>query len=49
MNARIRKDQAPINPTRMRHAAHNILNREPSKIAIKRAINPQFRAALLAC
>lgn len=51
---RIRKDYAPINLTVMRHAALNILNREPSKIPIKRkrlkaAINPQFRAALLAC
>jgi predicted transposase YbfD/YdcC len=51
---RIRKDYAAINLARMRHAALNILNRDPSKIPIKRkrlkaAINPQFRTALLAC
>jgi predicted transposase YbfD/YdcC len=51
---RIRKDYAAINLARMRHAALSILNRDPSKIPIKRkrlkaAINPQFRTALLAC
>jgi hypothetical protein len=38
----------------MRHAALNILKREPTKIPIKRkrlkaAINPDFRDALLKC
>ncbi len=51
---RIRKDHAATNLARMRHATLNLLAREPSKIPIKRkrlkaAINPQFRAALLAC
>ena len=51
---RIRKDCAAINLARMRHAALNILTREPTKIPIKRkrlkaAINPQFRTVLLAC
>ncbi len=50
---RTRKDYAGINLAMMRHAALNLLKHEPSKIPIKRkrlkaAINPDFRAALLA-
>lgn len=51
---RTRKDYSAINLALMRHAALNILKREPTKIPIKRkrlkaAINPDFRDALLKC
>lgn len=50
---RTRKDHAAINLAMMRHAALNLLKREPTQIPIKRkrlkaAINPDFRAVLLA-
>ncbi len=50
---RTRKDHAALNLAMMRHAALNLLKREPSNIPIKRkrlkaAINPDFRTALLA-
>jgi predicted transposase YbfD/YdcC len=51
---RTRKDHSAENLAIMRHAALNILKREPTKIPIKRkrlkaAINPDFRDALLKC
>ncbi len=51
---RTRKDYAGINLAMMRHAALNLLKREPSKIPIKRkrlkaAINQHFRTTVLAC
>jgi len=50
---RTRKDHSAINLAMMRHAALNLLKREPTKIPIKRkrikaAINPDFRTKLLA-
>lgn len=52
-HCRVRKDHAAINLAMMRHAALNLLKREPTSIPIKRkrlkaAINPDFRTALLA-
>ena len=51
---RIRKDHSAENLATLRHAALNILKREPTNLPIKRkrvkaAINPDFRAALLKC
>jgi predicted transposase YbfD/YdcC len=51
---RTQKDYSAINLATMRHAALNILKREPTKIPIKRkhvkaAINTDFRTALLRC
>jgi len=51
---RTRKDHSAENLAIMRHAAFNMLKREPTKISIKRkrvkaAINPDFRDALLKC
>jgi predicted transposase YbfD/YdcC len=51
---RTRKDHSAENLATLRHAALNILKREPTKLPIKRkrvkaAINPHFRAALLKC
>ena len=53
-DCRTRKDHAAINLAMMRHAALNHLKREPTKMPIKRkrlkaAIDPDFRATLLAC
>ena len=50
---RIRKDHSAVNLALLRHAALNILKRDPSKLPIKRkrlkaAINSNFRDALLA-
>jgi predicted transposase YbfD/YdcC len=49
---RTRKDYSALNLAVIRHAALNILNRDKSKIPVKRkrakaAANPEFRAALL--
>jgi predicted transposase YbfD/YdcC len=49
---RTRKDYSALNLAVIRHAALNMLRREPTKIPIKRkrvkaAINPDFRTALL--
>lgn len=51
---RTRKDHAPLNFAIIRHAALNMLKREPSKMSLKRkrlkaAINSEFRRTLLAC
>lgn len=53
-DCRTRKDYSALNLATIRHAALNILKREPTKIPIKRkrvkaAINPSFRTALLRC
>jgi predicted transposase YbfD/YdcC len=51
---RTRKNHSPENLAILRHAALNMLKREPTKIPIKRkrvkaAINPAFRDAILKC
>lgn len=51
---RTRKDFSPLNFAIIRHAALNILKQNQAKLSIKRkrlnaAINPAFRAELLAC
>ena len=51
---RTRKDYSALNLAVIRHATRNILNRDKSKIPLKRkrvkaAANPDFRAALLEC
>jgi predicted transposase YbfD/YdcC len=53
-DCRTRKDHAAVNLATLRHAALNLLAREPTKIPIKRkrlkaAINLEFRTAVLAC
>lgn len=51
---RTRKDHAPLNFAIIRHAALNMLKRDPTKMSLKRkrlkaAVNPEFRKKLLAC
>ena len=51
---RTRKDHAPLNFAIIRHAALNMLKRDPSKMSLKRkrlkaAVNKEFRKTLLAC
>lgn len=51
---RTRKDHAPLNFAIIRHAALNMLKRDPSKMSLKRkrlkaAVNSGFRETLLAC
>ena len=53
-DCRTRKDHSAENLAIVRHAALNMLKREPTKLPIKRkrvkaAINPDFRSALLKC
>jgi predicted transposase YbfD/YdcC len=53
-HCRTRKDHSAENLAIMRHAALNMLKREPTKLPLKRkrvkaAINPDFRTALLKC
>ena len=53
-DCRTRKDYSALNLATLRHAALNILKREPTKIPIKRkrlkaAINPEFRTNLFRC
>jgi predicted transposase YbfD/YdcC len=52
--SRTRKDHSAMNFTVLRRFALNMLAREPSKLPLKRkrlkaAVNPEFRASLLAC
>lgn len=51
---RTRKDNSPLNLAIIRHAALNILKKNPAKLSISRkrlnaAINPNFRTELFAC
>ena len=51
---RTRKDNAPLNLAIIRHAAFNMLKRDPSKMSMKRkrlkaALNDDFRSSLMAC